>query len=46
MELASSIYTTHRIATSKEVYYNLVGQKVGNDYKGIIITGGKKVIKK
>lgn len=46
MELASSIYTTHRIATSKEVYYNLAGQKVGNDYKGIIITGGKKVIKK
>ncbi len=27
-------------------YYNLAGQKVGADYKGIVVVNGKKVIKK
>lgn len=26
--------------------FNLAGQRVGNDYKGIVITGGKKMLKK
>lgn len=26
--------------------FNLAGQRVGNDYKGIVITGGKKILKK
>ena len=26
--------------------YNLAGQRVGNDYKGIVIVNGKKYIKK
>ena len=26
--------------------YNLAGQKVGKDYKGIVIQGGKKLLKK
>ena len=26
-------------------YYNLAGQRIGNDYKGIVIRNGKKVIK-
>ena len=26
--------------------YNLAGQKVGNDYKGIVVKGGKKYLAK
>lgn len=26
--------------------FNIAGQRVGNDYKGIVITGGKKMLKK
>lgn len=26
--------------------YNLAGQRVGKDYKGIVIIGGKKVLRK
>lgn len=26
--------------------YNLAGQRVGNDYRGITVTGGSKFIKK
>ena len=26
--------------------YNLHGQRVANDYKGLVIVGGKKVLKK
>ena len=27
-------------------YYNLAGQRVGKDYKGIVIVNGKKVLVK
>ena len=26
-------------------YYNLSGQRVGNDYKGIVVKDGKKLVK-
>ena len=26
-------------------YYNLAGQRIGNDYKGIVIRNGKKLVK-
>ena len=29
-----------------EGIYNLAGQKVGEDYKGIVITNGRKLLKK
>lgn len=32
--------------TDASAAYNLAGQRVGNDYKGIIIKNGKKIIKK
>jgi hypothetical protein len=38
------------IKTTAKVYddaiYNLAGQKVGKDYKGIVIKNGKKMIQK
>ena len=33
-------------AVENGVRYNLAGQRVGNDYKGIVIVNGKKVIRK
>ena len=30
----------------EKILYNLAGQKVGADYKGIVVVNGKKVIKK
>ena len=29
-----------------DTFYNLAGQRVGKDYKGIVVTGGKKEIRK
>ena len=33
-------------AKTKDGYYNLAGQRVGDDYKGIVIHNGKKILKK
>ena len=33
-------------AKTEDGYYNLAGQRVGDDYKGIVIHNGKKIIKK
>lgn len=33
-------------AATKQAAYNLQGQRVGDDYKGIVIVGGRKVLRK
>ena len=35
-----------KIQTADGVMYNLAGQKVGNDFKGIVIKDGKKMLQK
>lgn len=35
-----------KIASDKDVLYNLAGQKVSSDYKGIVIKNGKKFLNK
>ena len=37
---------TNTITTGSDVIYNLSGQRVSKDYKGIVIKNGKKVIQK
>ena len=34
------------VKANNGVIYNLAGQKVGKDYKGIVIMNGKKMIQK
>jgi len=38
--------TTDKIGVSSPAIYNLAGQRVGKDYKGLVIINGKKVVKK
>lgn len=33
------------ITSADKAVYNLAGQRVGNDYKGIVIIGGKKILR-
>ena len=42
----SGIYPVLRTENTDGNIYNLSGQKVGADYKGIVIINGKKVVKK
>ena len=35
-----------KASTTAATYYNLAGQKVDKDYKGIVIVNGKKVVRK
>ena len=37
---------TNTITTGSDVIYNLSGQRVSKDYKGVVIKNGKKVIQK
>lgn len=43
---ASGIYNTTYTNISEQATYNLAGQKVGADVKGIIVKGGKKIFVK
>ena len=43
---ATSINITKAVVTTDGIRYNLAGQKVGNDYKGIVIMNGKKFMQK
>ena len=38
--------TTKCFASEPTVTYNLAGQRVNKDYKGIVVTNGKKYIAK
>ncbi len=42
----TSISEELRVKSEESSAYNLAGQKVGKDYKGIVIVNGKKVIRK
>ena len=42
----TSINTVKTTAQKNDAIYNLAGQKVGKDYKGIVIMNGKKVVLK
>ena len=42
----TGINTTKTTATCQDTYYNLSGQCVGNDYKGLVIRNGQKGIKR
>ena len=44
--LASNIETVRTGITMNGATYNLAGQRVGESYKGIVITNGKKMIRK
>ena len=35
-----------KVQTADGVVYNLAGQKVGNDFKGVVIKEGKKMLQK
>ena len=39
----NGVYTSTKLNDGK--MYNLAGQRVGDDYKGIVIVNGKKYIK-
>jgi hypothetical protein len=43
---STGINTVKAQKTQNNVIYNLAGQKVGNDYKGIVIMNGKKFMQK
>lgn len=43
-ESSNAIQTVRTTASTPRVSYNLAGQRVSNDYKGLSITNGKKVI--
>ena len=43
---STGISTVNAQKTQNNVIYNLAGQKVGNDYKGIVIMNGKKFMQK
>ena len=43
---STGISTINAQKTQNNVIYNLAGQKVGNDYKGIVIMNGKKFMQK
>ena len=43
---ASSIATLKTTKAESNVIYNLAGQKVSKDYKGVVIVNGKKMIQK
>lgn len=36
---------THEVSAASKTY-NLMGQQVGRDYKGVMIVNGKKILKK
>ena len=40
----AEVQTGHQTAT-QGIIYNLQGQRVGRDYKGVVISNGKKYIK-
>ena len=41
-DIATAVTTVHADTPSGGRRYNLMGQPVGNDYKGIVIEDGKK----
>ena len=43
---ASAISVAKTTVNTEGIRYNLAGQKVGNDYKGIVIMNGKKFMQK
>lgn len=43
---STGIQNTSVVSTFKSVRYNLAGQKVGKDYKGLVIENGKKIMVK
>ena len=45
MDSATSVQTIDNKQSTNGKMYNLNGQAVGNDYKGIVIMNGKKVVK-
>ena len=46
LSAASSVEAIKTIVKTDGVMYNLAGQKVGKDYKGIVIMNGKKYMQK
>lgn len=47
MEIANTdIENIQNTATASTTLYNIAGQKVNADYKGIVIVGGKKYLRK
>lgn len=40
----TDIHAVESVANSQDKWYNLAGQRVGKDYKGIVIVNGKKYI--
>ena len=43
---ATAIQTVKTSRATDGAVYNLAGQKVGNDFKGIVIKNGKKMLQK
>lgn len=43
---ATGIENVNRETITNSRYFNLAGQKVGNDYRGLVIMNGKKIVKK
>ena len=43
---AAGIQNVTIMTPQRGIIYNLAGQKVGKDYKGIVIMDGKKVVLK
>ena len=46
IEAGAASINTVKVAAQNGVIYNLSGQKVGKDYKGIVIMNGKKFMQK
>ena len=44
--LLLSLNLLYAVNNGGDGYYNLAGQRVSADYKGIVIHNGKKVVKK
>ena len=42
----TSINTVKTSADTNSAFYNMAGQKVSKDYKGLVIQNGRKVLKK
>ena len=42
----TSINTVKTSADTNSAFYNMAGQKVSEDYKGLVIQNGRKVLKK
>ena len=46
LALTTGVQTINREPLTENQTYNLAGQRVGNDYKGIVVKNGKRYIKK